>query len=95
MTAALTESGTPALVMCHISHVYPTGASLYFTVLAGIRHGLAQRIDPGPETIEARLFHEHEIPWDELAFRTVRETLLRYFADQRTGRFGTHAFDIE
>lgn len=23
-------------VMCHVSHVYPTGASLYFTVLAGI-----------------------------------------------------------
>lgn len=24
-------------VMCHVSHVYPTGASLYFTVLAGVR----------------------------------------------------------
>jgi len=24
-------------VMCHVSHVYPTGASLYFTVLAGLR----------------------------------------------------------
>jgi len=31
------ESGTPALVLCHISHVYPTGASLYFTVVAGQR----------------------------------------------------------
>lgn len=31
------ESGTPALVMCHISHVYPTGASLYFTVVAAQR----------------------------------------------------------
>ena len=51
--------------------------------------------DPGHETLEARLFREDEIPWDELAFRTVRETLLRYFADQRAGRFGTHAFDIE
>ena len=29
--------GTPALVLCHISHVYPTGASLYFTVVAGQR----------------------------------------------------------
>ena len=37
LTAALQESGTPALVMCHISHVYPTGASLYFTVVAGQR----------------------------------------------------------
>ncbi|WP_108637801.1 FAD-binding oxidoreductase [Mycobacterium numidiamassiliense] len=37
LTAALAESGTPTLVMCHISHVYPTGASLYFTVVAGQR----------------------------------------------------------
>jgi len=37
LTSALAESGTPALVLCHISHVYPTGASLYFTVVAGQR----------------------------------------------------------
>ncbi len=37
LSTALAESGTPALVMCHISHVYPTGASLYFTVVAGQR----------------------------------------------------------
>jgi alkyldihydroxyacetonephosphate synthase len=37
ITASLAESGTPALVMCHVSHVYPTGASLYFTVVAGQR----------------------------------------------------------
>lgn len=37
LTASLTASGTSALVMCHISHVYPTGASLYFTVVAGQR----------------------------------------------------------
>jgi alkyldihydroxyacetonephosphate synthase len=37
LTAALAETGTPALVLCHISHVYPTGASLYFTVVAGQR----------------------------------------------------------
>ena len=29
LTGALAASGTPALVLCHISHVYPTGASLY------------------------------------------------------------------
>ncbi len=51
--------------------------------------------DPGHETLEARLFAEHEIPWEELAFRTVRETLQRYFADRQAGRFGTHAFDID
>ncbi len=32
--AALESCGTPGLVMCHISHVYETGASLYFTFIA-------------------------------------------------------------
>ncbi len=37
LTGSLGESGTAALVLCHISHVYPTGASLYFTVVAAQR----------------------------------------------------------
>ena len=32
--SALGRRGTPPLVMCHVSHVYPSGASLYFTFLA-------------------------------------------------------------
>lgn len=31
---ALSAQRTSGLVMCHVSHVYPTGASLYFTVVA-------------------------------------------------------------
>jgi alkyldihydroxyacetonephosphate synthase len=34
ITAALQQQGTPGLVMCHVSHLYETGASLYFTFLA-------------------------------------------------------------
>ncbi len=55
---------------------------------------LSDQFEPGHETIEARLFEEHEIPWDEIAFKTVGETLRRYFADSRTGQFGIHAIDI-
>ena len=50
--------------------------------------------DPGPETIEAQLFHEHQIPWEQLAFRTVRDTLKFYFADRAAGQFGLHVGDI-
>ena len=50
--------------------------------------------NPGHETQETRLFLESEIPWDELAFRTVRETLERYFSDRRSGQFAFHTFDI-
>jgi alkyldihydroxyacetonephosphate synthase len=36
---ALETRGTPGLVMCHISHLYETGASLYFTLLAAQEQG--------------------------------------------------------
>ena len=55
---------------------------------------LSTSLNPGIETLEARLFTEAEIPWDELAFRTVKETLQFYFADRKAGRFGFHAADI-
>jgi len=45
---------------------------------------------PGSESLEVRLFHEPEIPWDELAFRTVATTLQLFFADRARGSFGTH-----
>jgi len=55
---------------------------------------LSDRFAPGHETIEARLFDESDIPWDDLAFRTVRETLRCWFDDRRVGRFGVHTLDI-
>ncbi len=50
--------------------------------------------NPGPETIEARLFRQDDIPWADLAFRTVKLTLERYFADRESGQFGVHFADI-
>jgi ADP-ribose pyrophosphatase YjhB (NUDIX family) len=55
---------------------------------------LSDQFKPGTETVEARLFTENEIPWDEIAFRTVKETLERYFADRRAGHYGFHHVDI-
>ncbi len=55
---------------------------------------LSEHFAPGAETLEARLFREEEIPWDDIAFRTVSETLKRFFADRRHGQFQTHVFDI-
>jgi alkyldihydroxyacetonephosphate synthase len=49
LTDALTAQGTPAVVLCHISHVYETGASLYFTVLC------AQADDPISQWQQAKL----------------------------------------
>jgi alkyldihydroxyacetonephosphate synthase len=39
LRGALTARGTPPLVMCHVSHLYPSGASLYFTFMARQEQG--------------------------------------------------------
>jgi len=49
---------------------------------------------PGPETIEAQLFSESDIPWDDLAFKTVKVTLQRFFEDRKTDQFEVHCADI-
>lgn len=36
VTTALAAEGSTPVVMCHVSHVYPAGASLYFTVVAAM-----------------------------------------------------------
>jgi len=51
---------------------------------------LGPDLDPGPESLEARLFTEDEIPWDKLAFRTVERTLRWYFEDRRNGNGKLH-----
>lgn len=54
----------------------------------------SEQFNPGIETLEARLFTEDEIPWEQMAFRTVSKTLECYFADRRKGSFGFHCIDI-
>jgi alkyldihydroxyacetonephosphate synthase len=39
LRAAMDAAGRPGIVMCHVSHVYRDGASLYFTFLTGARSG--------------------------------------------------------
>ena len=48
----------------------------------------------GEESLEVRLFHEHEIPWDELAFPTVGKTLKQYFLDRQEQSFPVRIRDI-
>lgn len=49
----------------------------------------------GSETLETRLFREDEIPWDQIAFATVRNTLTHYFADRARSHFDFHLGTIE
>jgi ADP-ribose pyrophosphatase YjhB (NUDIX family) len=49
---------------------------------------------PGCETLEVGMFDEPDIPWSEIAFRTISLTLRHYFADRRAGRFAFHTDEI-
>lgn len=75
-----------------------------FTVLNVVRVGQVhlfyratlddEQFAPGVESLEAKLFDEASIPWDDLAFRTVSRTLKHYFEDRTQGTFETHHGDI-
>jgi ADP-ribose pyrophosphatase YjhB (NUDIX family) len=49
---------------------------------------------PGSESREVRLFSEEDIPWDEMAFKVIGETLKNFFKDRQSGRFRFHLGDI-
>ena len=49
---------------------------------------------PGPESLETQLFSVDQIPWDELAFQTVRKTLTQWVQDQSRGSYPLHEIDI-
>jgi len=70
--------------LTHISQVY-----LMFR--AELREGKASA---GAESLEVALFAEADIPWRELAFPVVDETLKRYFEERRAGRYSLHLGDI-
>jgi len=50
---------------------------------------------PGPESLEVRLFGEDEIPWEQLAFRTITRTLRNYFLDRKLGTFPVRVSALE
>jgi ADP-ribose pyrophosphatase YjhB (NUDIX family) len=49
---------------------------------------------PGHESLEVKLMPEDEIPWDEIAFSSIRQTLSGYFRDRRANRFPFHMWDV-
>lgn len=68
----------------HISQVYV----MYLADL------VAPQFGPSQESSEVALFAEHEIPWEQIAFPVVEQTLRLYFADRQRGKFGIHIGDI-
>lgn len=49
---------------------------------------------PGEESLETALLTQSQIPWQQIAFPVVAETLKRYYQDLAEGEFQTHYGDI-
>jgi ADP-ribose pyrophosphatase YjhB (NUDIX family) len=68
----------------HVSQVY----LIFIAALA------SPEFSAGEESLEVRLFGQDEIPWDDLSFPVVEQSLLRYFQDARRGEFPFHMLDV-
>jgi ADP-ribose pyrophosphatase YjhB (NUDIX family) len=64
---------------------------VYFMFRGPLAHNTLQ---PGEESLEVRLYAEKDIPWNDLAFAVIRETLDRYFSDRSKDCFRLHTGTI-
>ena len=49
---------------------------------------------PGEESLDVALLTESEIPWQDIAFQVINETLKLYYQDKKQGNYKTHYGDI-
>lgn len=77
----------PLYTIIDVPHV----EQVHFFYLAKV---LSPDMAPGFETLEARFFDFQDIPWEELAFRTVRTTLEHYLEDRPDDIFPVHHYSL-
>jgi ADP-ribose pyrophosphatase YjhB (NUDIX family) len=81
----------PLYTLLNVAHVH----QVHLFYLARLRD---LDFAPGIESLDVQLFSEREIPWDDLAFPTIRKTLELFFADRvkvrEGGSYGFHTLDI-
>ena len=93
--AALRETweeahATPELDSLYVVTSLPRISQVYMLYLAHLHGG---DFSSGPESLEVELFKMEEIPWKELAFHTVRDTLKVLQEDLTRQKFTLHCID--
>lgn len=64
---------------------------IYFIFYARM---LDSHFHPGEESLSVKLFSEAEVPWDELAFKVVKEILRHFFRDLSKNKLAFHVGEI-
>lgn len=85
-TGARVDDLTPYRLfnICHINQIY----FMFRGRVADVGEG------PGKESLEVRFYPEAEIPWDQIAFRVISETLQTFLRDRRNGSFPFSIGDV-
>lgn len=90
--AAIRESDEEANAELNNLRLYtiislPHISQVYMMFLANLKN---TNFYPGDESLETKLFLKDDIPWDQLAFKTIHFTLEQYFIDRESGEFPIH-----
>jgi ADP-ribose pyrophosphatase YjhB (NUDIX family) len=80
------EIGSP-LAIVHVLHAHQVHV-MFRARLLNLDFG------PSPESLEVQLFEEPDIPWSDIAFRSVDFALKRYLEDRRHQREPLHFHDL-
>lgn len=71
----------------HTIYSLPQVGQVYLIFLAKLKN---LNFSPGEESLEVKLFKAAEIPWDEIAFSSVRFCLNKYFEDPQMSSGSPH-----
>lgn len=85
--AAMRETWEEAGARVAIDSLYslfsiPHISQVYMLFRGELKDGI---YEAGTESLECELFGERSLPWDALAFPVIKETLIRYYRDKKTG----------
>lgn len=96
LEAAVRETLEEAQARVQVQHLYAVFNLPHVNQVYMMFRSVLLDLDfaPGRESTEVRLFAESGIPWPDLAFATIRQTLTFYFEDRKNGRFPLHFGDI-
>ena len=90
--AALRESSEEANANLEIDNIYSITSLPHINQIYVIYRAKLLDLDfyAGPESLEVQLFNEDEIPWEQLAFKTIEKTLKHFYEDRKQGVFPVH-----
>ncbi|MDQ6923720.1 MAG: NUDIX hydrolase [Pseudomonadota bacterium] len=97
IAGALRETAEEAGARVDICALYTIISLPHISQIYVMFHARLRDLDfaPGPESLEVRLFDEDDIPWGQIAFRTITRTLRNYFLDRKRGEFPVHVSALD